>query len=293
MPLRNQRTIRRAVETRGVGFLTGADVTIRFLPAAEEHGIAFQRVDCPGSAPIPARLEYTVPRERRTAISSQGVTVEMTEHVMAALAGLHIDNCLVQIDAPEPPGGDGSALLFVDALDRAGAVEQSALRPVVTVTHCLKATTPDGNSDVSVRPMARPGLAIGYHLDYGARSPVPAQELVVNITPESFLKELAFARTFILEAEVEALRAQGYGKRTTARDLLVFGKDGPIDNELRAADECVRHKILDCLGDFALLGCDVHGYFDACRSGHRLNREIIRRVQLSHGTGEEFGRAAA
>lgn len=286
--LRKQRTIARAVETRGVGFLTGADVTIRFLPAAENHGLVFQRVDLAGSAPVPARLEYTVPRERRTAISHQGATIEMTEHVLAALAGLQIDNCLIQINAPEPPGGDGSSQIFVDALMKTDAVEQTAPRPLLTVSHPVRVSAEDAQSEVAVRPLSYRSLAIGYHLDYGSRSPIRPQSLVVQITPETFLAELAFARTFILESEAAALKAQGYGKRTTAKDLLIFGANGPIDNTLRASDECVRHKILDCLGDFALIGCDLHGYFDAFRSGHRLNREAARRLQLTHG---ESGRA--
>jgi UDP-3-O-[3-hydroxymyristoyl] N-acetylglucosamine deacetylase/UDP-3-O-[3-hydroxymyristoyl] N-acetylglucosamine deacetylase/3-hydroxyacyl-[acyl-carrier-protein] dehydratase len=89
---------------------------------------------------------------------------------------------------------------------------------------------------------------------------------------------LAFARTFLLETEATALRAAGYGTRTSAQDLLVFGATGPIDNKVRAADECARHKVLDCLGDFALLGCDVHGEFCAYRSGHHLNREMVRKL---------------
>ncbi len=281
---RMQRTLRRAVEAKGVGFLTGADITIRFLPAPAGHGVAFQRVDLKDSAPVPARLEYTVPRERRTAIAHEGAVIEMTEHVLAALAGMRIDNCLVQIDAPEPPGGDGSSRLFVDALLRGDSIELDQPQPVLTIGRRDKVIAADGASEVTCRPLQGPRLAIGYHLDYGPRCAIRPQTLVVEITPESFLRELAFARTFILESEAEFLRKQGYGTRTTARDLLVFGPDGPIDNVLRAPDECVRHKILDCLGDFALLGCDVHGYFEAYRSGHGLNRDIARVVQDAHAT---------
>ncbi|HTI50422.1 MAG TPA: UDP-3-O-acyl-N-acetylglucosamine deacetylase, partial [Planctomycetaceae bacterium] len=97
-----------------------------------------------------------------------------------------------------------------------------------------------------------------------------------------FLEELAWARTFVLEQEAHALRAQGYGRRTTARDLLIFGVHGVIDNELRAPDECARHKALDCLGDLALSGCDLIGCVDACRSGHALNAELVRRMKLAH-----------
>jgi UDP-3-O-[3-hydroxymyristoyl] N-acetylglucosamine deacetylase/UDP-3-O-[3-hydroxymyristoyl] N-acetylglucosamine deacetylase/3-hydroxyacyl-[acyl-carrier-protein] dehydratase len=137
-------------------------------------------------------------------------------------------------------------------------------------------------TEVSARPLSRRTLAITYQLDYGVRAPIPPQTLTVEISPETFLNEVAFARTFVLESEVAMLRAHGYGTKTSAHDLLVFGADGSvIDNVLRADDECARHKILDCVGDFALLGCDVFGHFNAYRSGHHLNREIIRRLKRS------------
>jgi len=290
MQHRLQRTIGKAVETSGVGFLTGADISIRFVPAAENHGIVFERTDVSGSALIPANIEYAVPRQRRTAIENQGTVVEMTEHVMAALAGLQIDNCLVQIDAPEPPGCDGSSLAFVDVLLEAGAVEQTETRPLLSIERTVRAVADDGKSEIEAKPLARPTLAISFQLDYGPRSPIHPQTLTVEINPVTFVAELAYARTFVLEAEVEALKAQGYGSRTTASDLLVFGPNGVIDNQMRSPNECARHKILDCLGDLALIGCDVHGHISAYRSGHQLNREIVRRLQTAHPNSQIGGR---
>jgi UDP-3-O-acyl N-acetylglucosamine deacetylase len=276
---RRERTIQNSVEIRGVGFLTGRDITIRFLPAASGFGIQFQRTDCRRAAPVPATIEYAVPRERRTAIERDGTSIEMIEHVMAALAGLQIDNCLVELDAPEPPGMDGSSLAFAEALLSAGAIEQSARRRLF-VGNPARVIAERGRerSEISYRPVSRPTLAITYHLDYGPRSPIRPQELTVEITPESFVRELAFCRTFVLEREANQLRGAGYGSRTSPKDLLVIGADGPIDNALRAPDEFARHKLLDCLGDFALLGCDIHGHFCAYRSGHHLNRELVRRL---------------
>jgi UDP-3-O-acyl N-acetylglucosamine deacetylase len=278
---RPQRTIRRSVSVAGIGYLTCADVQLSFRPAPPHHGVTFQRVDCPDSQPIPATIDYTVPRQRRTAISRDGVTVEMTEHVLAALAGLQIDNCRVELDAAETPGFDGSAQAFVEALLSAEIVPQDADRPVFVVSEPLRVVTDDGSAEIIARPYAKPLLALSYQLDYGPRSPIKPQTLSMEMNPGAFLKGLAFARTFVLEAEVAALRAQGYGSRTTTGDLLVFGPDGVIGNNLRAPDECVRHKMLDCLGDFALLGCDIHGHFEAYRSGHELNREVVRRLQHS------------
>lgn len=282
MQKRLQRTIQRSVKISGTGLFTGAESTLHFLPAAANHGIAFQRTDVPASPPIPALIDYTVPRRRRTAIAHRGVVVEMTEHVMAALAGLQIDNCLVQLNAPEPPACDGSSLKFVDALLEAGIVEQQEPRQRLVVESEVRVGPDDGSCDIVARPLGQRTLAISYQLDYGPRCPIQPQVLTVEISPESFVNELAFARTFVLEEEVEAMRQQGYGRRATAKDLIVFGQHGVVDNSLRAPDECVRHKILDCLGDFALIGCDLHGFFNAYRSGHELNRDVVRLLKQSH-----------
>ncbi len=289
---RRQRTISRPVEFHGFGFLTGADVVLRFLPDQEHAGIRFQRVDLPGTKPIPATLEHVVPRQRRTAISNGEATVELIEHVMAALAGLQIDNCLVQLNAPEAPGADGSSLGFVQALLDAGIVEQSAPRDVLVVRQPNRASADGNHMEISVGPIFRRTLVISYELDYGTRSPIKPQLLTFEFTPESFVTNLAFARTFVLETEVAALKAQGYGSRVTEKDLLIFGEDGVVGNELRATDECVRHKVLDCIGDFALLGCDVHGHFRAYRSGHNLNHAICRQVLASQTSAQPLRKAA-
>lgn len=293
MTNRMQRTIARPVEVSGVGFLTGGDIHLRFLPAAAGRGIAFLRTDRLYAPPVPALIGYVVPRRRRTAIEHCGVAVEMIEHVMATLAGLQIDNCLVELDGPEPPGCDGSSLRFAEGLLSAGIVEQELPRKCCQVTHRTAVRDEAGGQSIVATPGA--GLTISYTLDYGPDSPIAPQQYRLPITPESFLQELAWARTFVLEAEAQGLRAQGYGRRTTARDLLIFGAQGVIDNTLRSADECARHKILDCLGDFSLIGCDLAGCFDAHRSGHALNAELIRKVEVSRSENdgwEELARAA-
>jgi len=200
---------------------------------------------------------------------------------MAALAGLQIDNCLVQLDAPEPPGGDGSSLHFVHELLEAGIVEQSAPQPLLVIQHESRTGSEAADCQVVAAPIPRRLLAITYELDYGPRSPIRPQVLTIEFSPELFVAGLAFARTFVLEQEVQALKAQGYGTRVTEKDLLIFGPDGPIGNELRATDECVRHKILDCIGDFALLGCDLQGHIRAYRSGHAMNHAICREILAS------------
>lgn len=271
---RNQRTIAREAVASGIGFLTGADVTLRFLPAIPGHGIVFQRVDLPGNPCVAATLKNLVPRERRTGIEENGTQIELVEHVMAALAGLQVDNCLVQIDAPEAPGFDGSSQPMVDALLEAGFEEQSAAKQQLVISNDVIMTAGDGSS-IHAGPTNGSGLSITYEVDYGPHSPIPVQSATFEITPETFASDIAFARTFVLETEVQALKAQGYGKRTTTSDLLVFGADGVIDNEVRADNECARHKLLDCVGDFALCGCDIIGHFTATRTGHRMNHDVM------------------
>ena len=291
---RFQRTLNRPAEFHGFGFLTGSDVTLTLLPAAENYGIRFQRVDLANSEPIPATLDHVVARQRRTAISNGHATVEMIEHVMAALAGLKIDNCLVQLNAPEPPGADGSCLPFVKTILEAGFHEQTARREILVLRNNSIAKSVEDGSEISSSPVFRRTLVITYELDYGPHSPIRPQLLTYEFTTESFIENIAYARTFILDSEVAALKSQGYGSRVTEKDLLIFGANGVVGNQLRANDECARHKILDCIGDFALLGCDLHGHFRAYRSGHNLNHAICEQVRTSNQikTSASIGRAA-
>lgn len=286
--LRSQRTIRRPAVVCGFGLFGGADVTMTFLPAPENHGVVFERIDLARPARIPATIENVIRLPRRTAVAAGGTSVQMIEHVMSALAGLQIDNTLIQIDAPEPPAGDGSALFLADALWEAGIEAQSAPRFRHVVDRTLVVEEKSG-SRVSIAPTRDGSYGISYSLDYGHPA-IPPQYVSVTISPETYLEQIAFARTFILEEEVRALQAQGIGLRATPQNILVFGASGVIDNRLRAADECARHKILDCLGDFALIGCDLAGDFRADRSGHHTNQEVVR--QLLRTSAESTAAAA-
>ena len=276
----------------GVGFFTGADVNLRFVPAAADYGVRFRRVDCPGSEPIPARIEHVVDSHRRTVIEHQSVRVEMVEHVMAALAGLGIDNCTVELDAPEPPGCDGSCREFCDRILDAGIEELDQPTSSFVISNTFRVLSDDGHAELAARPLVRPVEAVTYTLDYGARSVIPSQVYSIELTREAFVEEIAFARTFIPESEIRGLKARGYGQRVTAEDLLIVGTDGIVDNSLRAPDEFVRHKILDCIGDFALFGCEFHGHVSAWRSGHLLNHRFIRRLSELRSLPTTGNRAA-
>jgi UDP-3-O-acyl N-acetylglucosamine deacetylase len=278
--LRNQRTIHAPAVVEGVGYWSGRDVRVEFHPAAPDAGVVFVRADLGSGARVPARVQNRVETPRRTTLAVGGARVEMIEHVMAALAGLQIDNCEVRVNEAEMPGMDGSALAFVEALDAAGVVEQPAFRPKLVIREVTRLG--DGDAWIEIRPAAHGGLSARYRLDYGGDSAIGRQTLDLLVTPDSFRDELADSRTFILKSEADWLLKQGLGARISPRDLLIFGDEGPIDNPLRYPDECVRHKVLDLIGDLALAGCDVAGRVIAHRTGHRLNAELVK-VLLTEG----------
>lgn len=277
---RRQRTLAAPAVVEGFGYWTGKDVRVEFRPAAADTGVAFVRADLARPARIRATVANRVETPRRTTLRAGGASVEMVEHIMAALGGLGIDNCEIWVNAAEMPGLDGSSLPFVEALTAAGVVEQNAPRPML----CVRDITRLGNDEnwVEARPSTSGGLSIKFHLDYGAGNAIGRQTLTLPVTPDSFRRELAPSRTFMLKAEADWLLAQGLGRRATLKDLLVFDTDGPIDNELRFRDECVRHKTLDLIGDLSLAGCDLAAHIVAYRSGHRLNAELVR-VLLTEG----------
>ncbi len=270
---RYQRTVARPVEVEGVGYLTGARVQLRFTPAAPDAGVAFVRTDLGPQARLPAVVNRVTGTQRRTTLGHGSLTVSLVEHVLAALAGLRIDNCTLELNGPEPPGLDGSAEAFVAALHRAGVTLQAARRAVWTVSRPLVVAS--AGATLALHP-ADDELRVSYVLDYGCWTPLCRQSHTLRVTPESFINEIAPCRTFLLESEAHELRRQGLGKQTRVTDLVVFGPRGPIENTLRFANEPARHKILDLLGDLSLLGQDVRGHLVAYRSGHPLNVELVQ-----------------
>lgn len=291
---RRQRTIKSPAQVGGIGFITGANIQVRFLPAPENTGIVFKRVDLPGKPEIPAHVTRVTGTQRRTTIGEGQVQVCLVEHVMATFAGLRIDNCIVEINAPEPPGLDGSSLAFAEAVLESGIQPQNASRPIYSVIAPCSIQT--GQSSITLHPAEDQEFRATYFLDYGFDAPLPRQCYTGDINPANFVREIASCRTFILEAEADHLRAQGLGKRTTSKDLVIFGAKGPIDNSLRFANEPARHKVLDILGDLSLLGIELAGHVVACRSGHPLNvalgQDLWTRFQ-ENGVGSFRGRTAA
>lgn len=271
---RNQRTIAGPTAVEGFGYWHGKDVRVEFRPAEVGTGIVFVRPDLNGCPRIPARVRYRAEQALRTCLRKGDACVEMIEHVMAALAGLKIDNCEVWVDQPEMPGCDGSSQPFVEALDQAGIVEQDAPKRRSIVRQIIRLGT--AQCWLEARPPLGDKTLLRYRLDYGPKSPIGAQTFQLSPTPDSFRRELARSRTFVLKSEADWLLAKGLCRRTTYRDVLVFDDHGPIDNQLRFHDECARHKLLDMVGDLALSGCELVGRFFAYKSGHRLNAEMVR-----------------
>jgi UDP-3-O-acyl N-acetylglucosamine deacetylase len=273
---RPQYTLAAPVRLAGFGYWSGRDVHVEFRPAAPNTGIVFVRQDLAARPRIPARVDLRVETPRRTTLAAAGATVEMVEHVLASLAGLHIDNCEVWVDGAELPGLDGSSRPFVDALTTTSRVAQAVLRECLVVTRPLRVG--DAQCWVEAHPDPRGALTLQYRLDYGPTGPIGRQQIDVCLSPHTFCTELAPARTFLLHEEALWLRQRGLGTRVSCSDLLVFDADGVVGNTLRFDNECVRHKTLDLVGDLALAGCDLRGRIVACRSGHRLNAALVREL---------------
>ncbi len=287
---RRQRTLAHATEVRGHGFFRGADVNLCFRPAGPGTGIVFERVDLPDRPRVPARIDRVVPSARRTTIRQGDAAVEMTEHVLAALAGMRVDNCLIEIDALECPGCDGSSRPFVEAFDQAGVVEQDEWRQSLVLESSV--VVREGDASLAAGPGPPGELTLAYHLDYGPDTSIRACSYCAEMSPKTFKDQIAGSRTFLTESEADGLRAAGIGLRTTAADLLIFGRDGVIGNSLRYHDECARHKVLDMVGDLALLGFDIEGLIVAKRSGHQTNHALARRLLEDRAAREAHCTAA-
>lgn len=272
---RSQQTVCRPVVVTGRGYWSGRPNRVEILPAPADAGIVFVRDDLAPPARIAVALASRIEATARTNLAFGGARVEMVEHLLSALAALGIDCCRVSVTAEEMPRLDGSSLAFVEALDTAGVEPLGC--PVEPIVVRERVRVGDDNAWIEALPPRFPGLSVDYVLDYGV-GPIGRQEFSLEVTPGSYRRELAAARTFITTAEADRLRAAGLGLDVSLQDLVVFGAEGPIDNQLRWPDECVRHKVLDLVGDLALAGRPVHGHVRAYRSGHRLNAALAGRL---------------
>ena len=273
--MHQQKTIASATSLTGRGLFTGEPVTLTFKPAPVGHGIVFVRTDLSRPVRIPALVQHVTKRSRRTAIRNGADSVETIEHVMAALHGLSIDNCEIEIHGGECPGVDGSSLPFVELLAGVGVVEQPAEKQILRISNPIEVR--DGSATLIASPPNGDEFQIFYDLDYGNIEPI-RQQLFSYVLNGEFTKSIAPARTFCTKVEADMLRARGLGTHLQPGDILVLDTTGPIGTELRFPNEPVRHKVLDLIGDLYLLGCTIQGKIVAYKSGHSLNHALVRKL---------------
>jgi UDP-3-O-[3-hydroxymyristoyl] N-acetylglucosamine deacetylase/3-hydroxyacyl-[acyl-carrier-protein] dehydratase len=225
---------------------------------------------------IAALVPNIAERSRRTSIKKGEVSVETVEHCLAAVTALEIDNLVVEVDGAELPAPDCSSAEYFKILKRAGVVEQEKARRELVVKKPI--TVSSGDATIYALPHSDGGLNITYDLDYSGHTGVGRQIFSYRLTTDSFETTMAPARTFLLEVEARQFQARGIGTHISPRDLLVINSDGPIKNSYRFPNECVRHKIVDLIGDLALVGRPILGRIVAYRSGHTLNQQLARKL---------------
>lgn len=280
-----QRTLKTTVRATGVGLHTGHKVTMVMRPAAIDTGIVFCRSDLPGNPAIPARAANVSNTMMATVIEQDGARVSTVEHLMSAFAGLGIDNAYVDLSGEEVPIMDGSAGTFVFLIQSAGIEEQAAAKRYIRVLKTV--ALEDGDKKVRLEPFD--GFKIGFAIEFS--HPVfdaTVSEVEVDFGEVSFVRELARARTFGFTQDVELLRSKGLGRggsldnAVVIDDFRVLNADG-----LRMADEFVKHKALDAVGDLYLLGHPLIGAFYGHKSGHALNNQLLRKLIADRTAWEE------
>ncbi len=274
--LKLQKTIKSEAKISGKGMFGGEEAKVVFRPCPADAGVVFVRTDTQEPVRIGAVASNLAERSRRTTIKKGSVSIETVEHCLAAVSALEIDNLVVEVAGPEMPAGDCSSADYFKVLKRSGLVEQQSKRREFVITEPVSISA--GDASIYALPYASDGLIITYDLDYSGYTGIGRQIFSCRVTPESFEKNLAPARTFLLEAEAKQFQARGMGKHLSPRDILVINSDGPIKNSFRFDDECVRHKIVDLIGDLALVGRAVSGRVVAYKSGHSLNQQLVKRL---------------
>ncbi|HEY9166496.1 MAG TPA: bifunctional UDP-3-O-[3-hydroxymyristoyl] N-acetylglucosamine deacetylase/3-hydroxyacyl-ACP dehydratase [Candidatus Kryptonia bacterium] len=297
-----QRTITNRVSISGVGLHTGCESTITFLPAPENHGVVFRRTDVGGKPEIPALADFVVDVSRGTTLGIGDVKVHTVEHVLAAVAGLEIDNIIIEVDAPEPPVGDGSSKPFVDVLLKAGFTGQDAPKDYLIIDQTVEYL--DEKKEVQMVALPLDDFRVTIMIDY--KNPaLGSQHTGMFSLEEEFIKDFSAARTFCFLKEVEMLRENGLikggnldnaivivddemspdelrrlGKKLGINGSIILGSSGILnDKTLRFKNEPARHKLLDLLGDLALVGAPMKAQILAARPGHPHNVQFAKKIR--------------
>jgi len=269
-----QRTLKNTIRAMGVGLHTGEKVFLTLKSAAVDTGIVFRRVDLDPIVEIPARTDFVGDTTLSTTLVKNGARVSTVEHLLSAMAGLGIDNAIVEVSAPEVPIMDGSAGPFVFLLQSAGILEQEAAKRFLRIKR--KVTVSDGDKWASLEPFE--GYKVSFTLDYD--HPVlknNIQEAVLDFSTTSYVKEVSRARTFGFLSEYEWLKANNLALGGSLNNAIVLDDFRVINEDgLRYEDELVKHKILDVVGDMYLLGTGLIGAFSGFKSGHTLNNRLLQ-----------------
>ncbi len=269
-----QTTLRQAVSTSGYGLHMGEPVRMTLKPAPAYTGFVFRRTDL-NNFEIPAAPEFVARVSYATTLMRQGVMIATVEHLLAALVGSHVDNCIIEIDSLEVPILDGSAEQFIEMIERAGVAELEAPRRYLRVLKRVEVS--DGSRRMSICPASQ--FTISCLIEF-THPMIGTQRRDIELSNGQFTQEVASARTFGFLDEIEALRNSGLIRGGSLENAVVLTPEGGVMNKegLRFADEFVRHKIIDIIGDLALFGMPVLGHVEAERTGHGVHTALVSRV---------------
>jgi len=267
-----QRTLRRAISCVGIGLHSGNKVQLSLKPAPADYGIRFRRTDL-GDHEVRASVQHLAGINLATALSCNQVSVETVEHLLAALVSMSIDNVIIELNSPEVPIMDGSSAPFIYLIQEAGVKVQASPRKYLKVTRPI--TLARGDKHIALYPSD--DFKVTYSISYD-HPLLRHQSRTITITEHSFIEEIAPARTFTFLKDVEMLRQNGLALGGSLDNAIVLGETGVLNNALRFEDEFVRHKILDAVGDLALVGYPVIGHLVAHRAGHGLHTEFAVRI---------------
>jgi UDP-3-O-[3-hydroxymyristoyl] N-acetylglucosamine deacetylase len=267
-----QRTLRRSTSCAGIGLHSGNKVTLSLKPAPADSGIRFRRSDL-GGLEVPARVQHVGGYNYATGLMRDAVKVDTVEHLLAALVSLGIDNVTVELNSPEVPIMDGSSAPFIYLIQEAGIKKQAQRRRYLKVHRPISLSR--GDKRIALYPSEHFKVTYSIAFDHPL---LRHQARTIRITADTFVEEIAPARTFTFLKEVEMLRQQGLALGGSLENAVVIGETGVLNNGLRFDDEFVRHKILDVIGDMALVGHPVIGHLVAHRGGHGLHTEFAARV---------------
>ncbi len=285
--MESQRTVGRQVSCAGIGLHSGHTVTLTLGPAPADSGIRFRRTDA-GGTEIEARVDRVVSAHYATVLAQDGQTVETVEHLLAALVSLGIDNVAVGLDHAEVPIMDGSAVPFVSLIREAGIRVQPVPRKALRVTRPVEIVRDDKR--IALYPCDRFRVSYSISFDHPL---LRLQELTLALDEATFVGEIAPARTFTFLKEIEQLRQQGYAIGGSLANAVVVGEAGILNHPLRFADEFVRHKMLDAIGDFALAGMPILGHLAVRRGGHDLHTALLAKLLAERDAWEIVGQPDA